>query len=248
MKRNDLIKQLIKVGLTESTLVNFSDQQIFALSKRMLGEDVMISKKDPQFPQKVSSAKKQNKTIETYEELKGNQKKLDKNHNGKIDAQDFKILKGQKKKEVSEEKPSAGLSDKKKSEVVKKAIAGKDIGKKGKGFKEVEKKAKESGAKNPKAVAAAAMWKGQKNESVEMKNWVFNLLEKHYHPVATKKEIVDTIRRKINEQGAPATAPTKPVTKPAPTTTPKPNKPLRPKPKEPNQPSIAPDRAPKNKY
>jgi AAA15 family ATPase/GTPase len=31
-------------------------------------------------------------------ELKGNQKKLDKNHNGKIDGQDFKILKGQKKK------------------------------------------------------------------------------------------------------------------------------------------------------
>jgi hypothetical protein len=31
------------------------------------------------------------------EELKGNQKKIDKNHNGKIDAQDFKILRGQKK-------------------------------------------------------------------------------------------------------------------------------------------------------
>jgi hypothetical protein len=33
------------------------------------------------------------------EELKGGQKKLDKNHNGKIDAQDFKILKGKKKVE-----------------------------------------------------------------------------------------------------------------------------------------------------
>jgi hypothetical protein len=31
------------------------------------------------------------------EELKGGQVKLDKNHNGKIDGQDFKILKGQKK-------------------------------------------------------------------------------------------------------------------------------------------------------
>ena len=30
-------------------------------------------------------------------ELKGNQTKLDKNHNGKLDAQDFKILRGQKK-------------------------------------------------------------------------------------------------------------------------------------------------------
>ena len=32
------------------------------------------------------------------EELIGNQKKIDKNHNGKIDGQDFKILKGEKKK------------------------------------------------------------------------------------------------------------------------------------------------------
>ena len=112
MKRNDLIKELIKVGLSESTLVNFSDQQIFTLSKRMLGEDIMVSKKDPQLQQKVTSAKKQNKTIETYEEVKGNQKKLDKNHNGKIDAQDFKILRGQKKKEVSDEKPSKGLNKK----------------------------------------------------------------------------------------------------------------------------------------
>jgi hypothetical protein len=39
------------------------------------------------------------------EELKGGQVKLDKNHNGKIDGQDFKILKGQKKanEEVAEE-------------------------------------------------------------------------------------------------------------------------------------------------
>ena len=37
------------------------------------------------------------------EDLKGGQVKLDKNHNGKIDGQDFKILKGQKK-EVAEAK------------------------------------------------------------------------------------------------------------------------------------------------
>jgi hypothetical protein len=37
------------------------------------------------------------------EELKGGQVKLDKNHNGKIDGQDFKILKGQKKAEVKTE-------------------------------------------------------------------------------------------------------------------------------------------------
>lgn len=60
----------------------------------------------------------------------------------------------------AKKKPSAGLTKTQKSAIAKKASAGKDIGKKGKGFAAVEKKAKESGATNPKAVAAAAMWKG----------------------------------------------------------------------------------------
>ena len=59
----------------------------------------------------------------------------------------------------AKKKPSAGLSKAQKSTIAKKATAGKDIGKKGKGFAAIEKKAKESGADNPKAVAAAAMWK-----------------------------------------------------------------------------------------
>jgi hypothetical protein len=67
-----------------------------------------------------------------------------------------------KLEELFEGTPSAGLSKEKKSEIVKKAKKGEDIGKKGKGFKEVAKKAKESGAKDPEAVAAAAMWKNVK--------------------------------------------------------------------------------------
>lgn len=63
------------------------------------------------------------------------------------------------------DKPSAGMTKKEKSTVVKKAQAGKDIGKPGKGFEKVEKAAKKSGAKDPKAVAAAAMWKKQAKES-----------------------------------------------------------------------------------
>lgn len=62
---------------------------------------------------------------------------------------------------IAEAKPSAGMSAKEKSAVVKKAKAGKDIGKPGKGFEKVEKAAAKSGAKDPKAVAAAAMWKTQ---------------------------------------------------------------------------------------
>jgi len=60
---------------------------------------------------------------------------------------------------LREKKPSAGLSKKKKSATVKKAKKGGDIGKKGKGFKKVAAAAKKGGAKDPEAVAAAAMWK-----------------------------------------------------------------------------------------
>jgi len=60
-------------------------------------------------------------------------------------------------------KPSAGMTKKAKSAVAKKAHAGGDIGKKGKGFEKVEKAAeKKYGSKEAgQKVAAAAMWKGQ---------------------------------------------------------------------------------------
>ena len=58
-------------------------------------------------------------------------------------------------------KPSAGMSKSEKLAVVKKAKAGGDIGKPGPGFAKVEKQAAKYGARDPKAVAAAAMWKQQ---------------------------------------------------------------------------------------
>lgn len=61
--------------------------------------------------------------------------------------------------ELKEEAPSSGLSKEKRSEIVSQARAGKDIGKKGKSFKDVEAKARKAGYDDPKAVAAAAMWK-----------------------------------------------------------------------------------------
>ena len=98
------------------------------------------------------------------ETLKGKQKVLDQDKDGDIEADDLAALRAKnvKSKTVQETKPSAGLSKKEKSAVVKKAVAGKDIGKPGKGFAKVEKAAAKSGAKDPKAVAAAAMWKNVK--------------------------------------------------------------------------------------
>jgi hypothetical protein len=78
--------------------------------------------------------------------------------------------KDQKTMEETGDKPSAGMTVKQRSAVAKKAHSGKDIGQKGKGFKEVEKAAKKGGARDPKAVAASAMWKQQSKklkESVE---------------------------------------------------------------------------------
>jgi len=110
MKRTELVEKLIKEGFSEKTLVKFSDNQLIQLSSRMLSEeDMMISKKDPQYQQKVDSAKKQNKTIEAYEELKGNQSKIDKNKNGKIDADDFAILNKEKKGETKEDVSEADM-------------------------------------------------------------------------------------------------------------------------------------------
>ena len=69
----------------------------------------------------------------------------------------------------AKKKPSAGMTKKEKSAVAKKAHAGKDIGKKGKGFEKVAKAGeKQYGSKEAgQKVAAAAMWKAAtKHESV----------------------------------------------------------------------------------
>jgi hypothetical protein len=56
-------------------------------------------------------AKQKNEEVESIDEkLIGNQTKIDKNHNGKIDAQDFKILRGKKK--TNEETVEEGVGDK----------------------------------------------------------------------------------------------------------------------------------------
>lgn len=112
MKRSTLVEKLIKEGMSEKTLVKFTDKQLFELSERMLGEQMkkgsVVMPKSTSNPADVKKLTDQGLNVELREkkkevgeELKGNQKKLDKNHNGKIDGQDFKILKGQKK-EVKE--------------------------------------------------------------------------------------------------------------------------------------------------
>jgi hypothetical protein len=100
MKRDVIVGQLVKEGFSEKTLVNFNDKQLSDLHERIV-VDADKLKTDPKLQ---ALAKDPNTEVEVKEELKGGQKKLDKNHNGKIDGQDFKILKGQKKEESKDEK------------------------------------------------------------------------------------------------------------------------------------------------
>jgi hypothetical protein len=98
MKRTELIGRLLKEGFSEKTLVNFTDKQLNDLSERIVTTtQAMASNPDIQ-----KLANDPNKTVEVKEILKGKQNKIDKNKNGKIDADDFAILNKEKKGEVKE--------------------------------------------------------------------------------------------------------------------------------------------------
>ena len=102
MKRNQIVGLLVKEGFSQSTLVVMSDKQLEMLSERILGEQAVSGKGKVKMPANTPPDKIKQVTdggidVELTEKLVGKQKKLDKNHNGKIDGQDFKILKNKKK-------------------------------------------------------------------------------------------------------------------------------------------------------
>jgi hypothetical protein len=222
MKRNELVEKLMKEGFSEKTLVNFTDKQLNNLSERMLGEeDMMISKKDPQYQQKVDIAKKQNKTIEAYEELKGNQSKIDKNKNGKIDADDFSILNKEKKGKnpYNPGKPPSPdfngynkRKEKKKEDVdemlrfydddgnpIKNKKGEQDaVSTKDKNFKKKTKSKKCSDC--DKDIKDCKCDHSHMDESKQVKNWIKGLVEnKEFHSFTSKNEIMELIQTKLNE-------------------------------------------------
>jgi hypothetical protein len=114
MKRNQIVGLLVKEGFSQSTLVVMSDKQLEMLSERILGEQAVSGKGKVKMPANTPPDKIKQVTdggidVELTEKLVGKQKKLDKNHNGKIDGQDFKILKGQKKEVKEECCPKCGV-------------------------------------------------------------------------------------------------------------------------------------------
>ena len=116
MERKNIIQKLVKEGLSEKTLANFSDKQIELLANRMLGEQVTTMQSKPSLkvgpkggsvppspkgysvrkdPSDPNSTILQPQESELKEKLIGKQKNLDKNQNGKLDSDDFKMIRNQ---------------------------------------------------------------------------------------------------------------------------------------------------------
>lgn len=110
---------------------------------------------------------------------------------------------GKLREDMSEsKKPSAGMTKDEKSSLVKKAKSGKDIGKSGKGFDKLAKKAAEKygSAEKGKKVAAAAMWKNaaSTNEDEEQ----LDELSKDTLGSYAKKSSADASKRQSDVTGA----------------------------------------------
>ncbi len=182
MKRNQIVGLLVKEGFSQSTLVVMSDKQLEMLSERILGEQAVSGKGKVKMPANTPPDKIKQVTdggidVELTEKLVGKQKKLDKNHNGKIDGQDFKILKGQKKEVKEELKGNQEKIDKNKNG----KIDSEDF-KLLKNKKKLDKK------------------KLEDIDKKEIKEWVDSLVENDYHSLTTKDEIMELIKIKLHEQ------------------------------------------------
>ena len=131
--------------------------------------------------------------------LKGNQHKIDANKNGKIDADDFKILRGKKKaNEEVEEIDEASYS-------AKAARAGKDIGKPGKEFSKIAKSAGEryGSAEKGKKVAGAILAKLRKEEveEIEERELTPGETEKKEKYVKSMKKGLAGFKKRYGERG-----------------------------------------------
>ena len=154
--------------VNEAAKPDFLDMDKDGNKKEPMKKAVADKKKNP-FAKKVDEAKKEKEPEGLYsskrQETDG--QRIARLAKEKRQAQNKERMKNDfnaemEREGIEESKPSADLSKAEKSAVVKKAKKGGDIGKPGKGFAKVEKAAAKGGAKDPKAVAAAAMWKNIK--------------------------------------------------------------------------------------
>lgn len=220
MKRDIIVSQLIKEGFSEKTLVRFSDKQLSDLHERI----VTTTKAMASNPDIQKLANDPNTEVEVEEELKGKQKNIDKNHNGKIDAEDFAILNKEKKevdvKEGDYHNERSGKALEKSKEdfpqlknIKKCDECGKVESKckcKKVDIKEIKniKKCKDCGCtkseckckKCDKCDCTKSECKCKKEDVKEIKNWVKGLVEnKEFHSFTSKNEIMELIQSKLTE-------------------------------------------------
>jgi hypothetical protein len=65
--RKDIVKKLISEGFNKNTLIMMSDNELKTLCKTLFNESVMVKANSPTAAVDIANAKKQGKTIETYE-------------------------------------------------------------------------------------------------------------------------------------------------------------------------------------
>jgi len=196
MKRNELVDKLVKEGLSEKTLSKLTDNQLNILGERMLQEQMsgpvkgsVQMKKAASNPSDIKKMTDSGVNVTLTEKLKGNQSKIDKNHNGKIDAQDFKILKGSKKE--TKEELIGGQKKLDKNHNGK--IDGQD-------FKILKGQKKKQTSEIADKNIEAKDKKIDVKESVKKKSWVKSLVENEFfHNFTSKGEIMNLIQTKLNE-------------------------------------------------
>jgi len=243
MKRNEIVKSLLKEGFSEKTLVGFSDKQLSDLHVRLFGEEkgsVFVPKGTP--PVVILKMTDQGLNVELREKkLVGNQKKIDANKNGKIDPEDFKLLRSKKDSKKTEKKEVKELVGNQ-----KKIDANKNNKIDPEDFKLLRSK-KDS----------------KKTEKKKVKEWVNRLAENNFHSFTSKNEIMELIKTKINEvevgpnvkkghNGIPEFMSYEAITKPAPTKPKvdpgtKPRTPYSPKPGEKSKPKALKEKKDANK-
>ena len=139
------------------------EMKISEYGKKLESSDMYNESEKKVLRNKLNESRSVLRTLKIVQASKLSESKFDpKKFKADIDK---KAEKTNEEIKLAEAKPSAGLSKAKKSAVVKKAEKGGDIGKPGKNFDKVAKKA--GGGEKGKKIAAAAMWKNIK-ETTEM--------------------------------------------------------------------------------
>lgn len=183
MNRSQIVKNLINEGFSSETLVGFSDKQLINLHERI----ITTAKAMQTNPDIKKMALDPNTSVEVREGLKGGQKKLDKNHNGKLDSQDFKMLRA-KKSDVKEDLKG---NQKKIDKNHNGKIDAQD-------FKIL--RGKKSDVKKDEKVDKTSKVIKKLKEHSQAQDFVNSLVEDQYHSLTTKNEIMDMIKTKLNEQ------------------------------------------------